>query len=205
MANLVITSNEQTVTIVTNVFKPFIGFDILTVDKDYLYNGLSSSTTPTFIEIFQYDSDQKHQVTWDQTSTTTPIVDSVNGVAPTSEAHLYEMLTELNDFTPLAYDSAALEASHVVSATDAQLFNVSGYNSKSSDQFIQIHNASALPADGAVAIVSFKVKAGDNFYWNSGAYAKDFPVGIVVCNSSTAPVKTIGGADCLFNVQYKTS
>lgn len=93
--------------------------------------------------------------------------------------------------------STAYEASHVIKTGPGTLILLSGYNS-GGDQFIQIHNAASLPANGAAPTLVFTVPSGDNF---SLAIPKDgmrFSTGIVVCNSSTANTKTIGSADVFF-------
>lgn len=92
-------------------------------------------------------------------------------------------------------NSAALEASRVLKAAPGTLVAVIGYNGKASAQFIQLHDAAAVPADGAAPVAAFTVPAASNF-------SLDIPIafgtGIVVCNSSTAATKTIGAADCFF-------
>jgi hypothetical protein len=100
------------------------------------------------------------------------------------------------------YDSVALEASAVVKASPGTLFSITGYNSSASDQFVQIHDAAALPADTAVPAIIFKVAAQENFYYELKEIARFFKNGITICNSSTVATKTIGVADCWFNVQY---
>lgn len=98
--------------------------------------------------------------------------------------------------------TTAYAASLVVSSTPkARLAGLSGYNSKTSTQFIQIHDAASLPANTAVPVVVFEAAASSKFAIDFGPNGRTFDTGIVVCNSSTGPTKTIGSADCWFDVQ----
>jgi hypothetical protein len=103
---------------------------------------------------------------------------------------------------PLNVTSTAYETSHVVKATGGRLWGFSGYNSKGSAQFIQVHDAASLPADTAVPAVVITVAASSNFSIDFGTHGRQFATGIVICNSSTGPTKTIGSADCWFDVQH---
>lgn len=100
-------------------------------------------------------------------------------------------------------DSVAYVASQVIKATPGILYQLHGYNSLASAQFIQLHDAASVPADTAVPELIITVPASSNFEIDLGVYGKKFLVGIVACNSSTGPTKTVGAANCYFSARYK--
>ena len=110
--------------------------------------------------------------------------------------------TSTSSNAPTNSTQAALATSKVIKASAGTLFGISGYNSGAA-QFIQLHDAAALPADTAVPVVNIAVAATSNFSIDFGLYGMAFANGIVACNSSTAATKTIGGADCQFFARYK--
>ena len=98
--------------------------------------------------------------------------------------------------------TAAYAASLVVKAAAGNLYVLTGYNSKTSSQFIQLHDAASLPADTAVPKVVFSVPASSPFSLDYGQLPRRFETGIVICNSSTGPTKTIGAADLWLDCQF---
>lgn len=112
-------------------------------------------------------------------------------------------LTPATTNAPSNATTTAYAASLVVKASAGSLYMITGYNSKSSAQFIQVFDSATLPIDTSIPKITFIVPASSNFSLDLGTYGRAFTSGIVVCNSSTGPTKTIGSADCWFDVQYK--
>jgi hypothetical protein len=97
--------------------------------------------------------------------------------------------------------STALETGHVLKASAGVLHGFSGYNSRTSQQFIQVFNSTTVPADATVPIIVMLVPPQSNFYWDSVKFGVPFSTGISISNSSTVATKTIGSADCFFFAQ----
>jgi hypothetical protein len=109
-----------------------------------------------------------------------------------------DKVTELARFFRSANSGVA--ASLVVHTSPALLigFTVSSVAA----QFIQVFDALSLPADATVPTLSFAVAATNHLSVNYALAPRGFRSGIVICNSSTQHAKTIGSADCIFDVQY---
>lgn len=104
---------------------------------------------------------------------------------------------------PLNSTSVALETNRVIKATAGTLYGLSGINNAAFGQYIQLHDAAALPADGAVPSVVVFVPAASNFSLDYEDLGRRFSIGIVACNSTTLATKTIGAANCWFDGQFE--
>lgn len=105
-------------------------------------------------------------------------------------------------YSPTNSTSVAYEASRVVKASAGTLYSVTGYNSKASSQFIQLHNSATLPIDTAIPVVLLIVPPYSNFSYSADKFGRFFSNGITICNSSTGETKNIGLADMWFDIQY---
>jgi len=102
---------------------------------------------------------------------------------------------------PLNFNQGALRSSIVVPGRIV-VYGFTVYNTKASAQYFNVFDASTLPADTAVPLFSFPLAAnnGVGFGWQPNG--RQFQTGLVLCNSSTDATKTIGAADCFFDVQF---
>jgi histone H3/H4 len=98
--------------------------------------------------------------------------------------------------------TTALASTLQIKSSSGTLFLLSGFNSKTSSQFIQIHNATSL-IGGAVPVITFTIPPSSNFSFDFGIYGRYFSTGIYVVNSSSAATYTAGSTDCWFDAQYK--
>lgn len=99
-------------------------------------------------------------------------------------------------------NSQGLASSFVVKPTSGLLFGFTVTSTNAAAAFIQVFDLAAVPADATVPLFSFNVAAGNFVSASWVPYPRAFRNGIVLCNSSTQGTKTIGSADCLFDVQY---
>lgn len=89
----------------------------------------------------------------------------------------------------------------VASTVPTTLLGLTVTNSAVTAQYIQLHNTQSLPADDEIPVLPIRVEALSSLGLDFGVYGREFTQGLVVCNSSTGPTKTIGAADCWFDVQ----
>jgi hypothetical protein len=103
---------------------------------------------------------------------------------------------------PRNASTPALAASLVAFVGQGRLMGITVSNTKASSQFIQVFDATTLPADAAVPIISIDIATviAKGISFDPGG--RWMTRGCVICNSSTQGSKTIGSADCLIDVQY---
>jgi len=100
------------------------------------------------------------------------------------------------------YKTTAYAASGVIKNSAGSFYGLFGYNSKTSDQYLQLHDAASVPADSAVPLAVIAIPAESTFSIDCQMAGIPFSTGIVWCNSSTAPTKTIGSADVFLTALY---
>lgn len=125
-------------------------------------------------------------------STTAGIAQSIDNAMRLDTASVYY---------PNNSSSTAYEASRIVKASAGVLFSLNGFNSGPA-QWIQFFNSTTVPGNGTAPVLPIYVAANSPFSYQppKGRY---FSTGITVCNSSTGSTKTLGAADCWFDIQYK--
>lgn len=107
-----------------------------------------------------------------------------------------------SQYTGTLANSSALEASRVIKNSAGNLYRIIGYNS-GPDQFIQVYNTSAIPANGSIPVLTQKIIAASNFAVDLGEAGIHLSGGICIGNSSSAATRTAGASDCFFTVVFK--
>lgn len=110
-----------------------------------------------------------------------------------SRRPLYELLPN-NFYSNVLGSSIVIPQAHF-------LYGFTVNNTNVSAQFILVFDLTGLPANGAAPAVSMTVPGASDKAVEWIRPRRMFE-GIVICNSSTAATKTIGAADCFFDVQY---
>lgn len=93
-------------------------------------------------------------------------------------------------------------ASSIVLPGNIVVYGFTVYSSKASAQYVNVFDAQTLPADTAVPLFSWPVSAHNGIGFSWPVNGRRFKSGLVICNSSTDATKTIGSADCFFDVQW---
>jgi hypothetical protein len=98
--------------------------------------------------------------------------------------------------------TAAAASSLIAFTGQGRVMGISVSSTLGAGQFVQVFNASTLPADGAVPLISVPIAATASIGLAFTPGGRWFTIGCVVCNSTTQATKTIGAANCLIDVQY---
>lgn len=99
-------------------------------------------------------------------------------------------------------NSRAAANSLIVCTSPCLVFGFTVSSANAGSQFIQLFDQGTVPADTAVPLISFPVAATSTIANAWVPYPRFFRNGCVICNSSTQHTKTIGSADCIFDVQF---
>ena len=104
--------------------------------------------------------------------------------------------------SPSNSTSTAQENDRVIKSSAGTLYGLTVYNNNVAAQWIQLHDATAAPADTTVPGLVFEIAPQSARSLDLGIYGRRFAVGIYVCNSTTDVTKTLGADDCLFDAQF---
>ena len=105
------------------------------------------------------------------------------------------------DEGPLNSSAARLLSSLIVPGCIV-VYGFTVYNTKASAQYLNVFDASTLPADNAVPLFSWALAANAGVGFGFTPRGRQFQTGLVLCNSSTDTAKTLGSVDCFFDVQF---
>lgn len=130
---------------------------------------------------------------------------STDAVALAGNGNAIQLLKAIRDLQGPGSNAVTTvyATSLVVKASAGTLLGFQGYNSAIVAQFIQVHDAASLPANGVAPKIMFTVPPSSNFSLDFGSLGRSFTTGIVICNSSTGPTKTVGSADIWVDAQYR--
>jgi hypothetical protein len=115
--------------------------------------------------------------------------------------HPYWTQGEGSGLWPFNKHTNVYAASLVVKTGPGKLYGFTVYNS-GAGQFLQVHDGSTVPANGAIPAFVLAVAATSNMGAYFGDVGRAFDTGCVIVNSSTGPTLTIGAADCFIDAQF---
>lgn len=102
---------------------------------------------------------------------------------------------------PISDAPGKLSASYLATGY-LRVYGFSVYSSLASQQWIHMFDASSLPADTAVPLFPFTIGANGQLGVYYGRMGRLFRRGLVLCTSTTETTKTLGAANCFFDVEY---
>ena len=105
------------------------------------------------------------------------------------------------DYVPVNFNRGVLRSSIVIPG-HLVVYGFTVYSTKAAAQFLNVFDQATLPADTAVPLWSWPLTANNGVGFSWAPQGREFTQGLVLCNSSTDATKTIGSADCFFDVQY---
>ena len=168
------------------------------------YRGLSTDSKPTTSipegSTF-FETDTQDQYEWLPNQDVSLVV--VNSWQLVNATTQKVIITDTGLVVPFNAVVTAYVKELLVREAPCTLRGLSGYNSKGSLQYIQLHNVAGIPADGVIPEVFLAVQASSPFTLDYGYDGRRFSRGLYICNSSTLITKTVGSADCWFDVQYR--
>ena len=105
------------------------------------------------------------------------------------------------DYVPTNFTLGGLRAA-IVLPGHLVVYGFTVTSTNAGAQSLLVFDLAALPADGAVPLIGKALAASDAVGFSWAPQGREFTQGLVLCNSSTLATKTIGAADCFFDVQY---
>lgn len=103
---------------------------------------------------------------------------------------------------PANATSPVLSKSILAKAGIGKLFGFTATSTNVAAQFILVFDTNAVPANGAVPLMTFNVALSSFVTAYFGSVGRAFAHGIFLCNSTTQGTLTLGAADTIFDVQY---
>ena len=103
--------------------------------------------------------------------------------------------------SPISDAPGKLSASYLATGY-LRVYGFTVYSSKASAQWVLMFDATTLPADTAVPLMAFNVPSATTLSVYFGPMGRLFRRGIILSNSTTDTTKTIGAADCFFDVEF---
>lgn len=103
--------------------------------------------------------------------------------------------------SPISDAPGNLRSSYIVTGP-IRVYGINVYSSSVAAQFILMWDRSILPADTSVPMFTFNIGASSALGVYYGEMGRVFHQGLVLCNSTTDTTKTIGSANCFFDIEY---